>query len=888
METDILKFILNNQGAADTKDLLFNLCDASTLYELISKNDKFASCSWNGTPKVVVRSRVRLCRARECPGTCGDVHLCKNFLLSGVCQFTQLRRGCLFSHDLNSVHNMKVLRECGLQTLTRPELCLLLLQSDFTLLPTICFDYNKGLGLNGQCSESCHRLHICEKYLNGDCTCFRTHDFFAPQPLKILSEKHVPEHLIPTLRSVYANKEALRRANKDGRYNSRSRGNVSGNLAKRTFSCGDLLGAVDTEMDTNGTRRFNQRQRDKTEICIYFIKGHCKYEADHCFKAHDKMPYRWEIKQSSQWTPMADNEKIEEDYCDPQNTSSTSRPPVHFDTMKCGSDEVRRLSTVNSVLEPDFIHTTDFLWYWEDECGKWYQYAAITSEHRLPSITSKQLEEMFLKNDKDVVEFTAGSQTYSLSFQDMIQTNLKYGTKRLVRRRPQFVSAAEVQSKRKRPTNSTAVPDYWDKMQTFQTGYKRVSLQSSSEEYKEIQQLFCQTMPNYNIIQIERIQNKALWEAFQLQKIHMKNNNGRKPVMEKKLFHGTDPKFVDTICATNFDWRVCGVNGTSYGQGSYFARDASYSHRYTGTSDVRLMFVSRVLIGEFTKGSPEFRRPPSKDGGHVNLFDSCVNDVENPSIFVVFEKHQIYPEYLLQYEQKQIGAVTDRNDSISRLRKLTIDALASQVKVSASDTGIVDSALAPNPTSAIAKTKPLVRQVIHSNPQARAEDWYTQELSAFAKTKSYFTHTSVEDSVPIQRPTLSNVPAKPLVKQVICPNSEARAFDWLEQELAASSFRKKTTDARAPKTYSPHMSVEDSAPVRRPTLNVTAKPLIKPALYLKPQAQAGCFTNLTQSLETQRKNLLDARISADAPRSTLTPTRSSTSYAYTLDYLRKL
>lgn len=40
-----------------------------------------------------------------------------------------------------------------------------------------------------------------------------------------------------------------------------------------------------------------------------------------------------------------------------------------------------------------------------------------TSEHRLASITSKELEEMYVKNDKDVVKFKAGSQAYELSFQ---------------------------------------------------------------------------------------------------------------------------------------------------------------------------------------------------------------------------------------------------------------------------------------------------------------------------------------------------------------------------------------------------------------------------------------------------------------------------------------
>lgn len=46
----------------------------------------------------------------------------------------------------------------------------------------------------------------------------------------------------------------------------------------------------------------------------------------------------------------------------------------------------------------------------------------------------------------------------------------------------------------------------------------------------------------------------------------MKNNSGRE-VEERKLFHGTDSKHVNAICLNNFDWRICGVNGTAYGKG---------------------------------------------------------------------------------------------------------------------------------------------------------------------------------------------------------------------------------------------------------------------------------------------------------------------------------
>uniref|UniRef100_A0A1A8L517 Poly [ADP-ribose] polymerase n=1 Tax=Nothobranchius pienaari TaxID=704102 RepID=A0A1A8L517_9TELE len=362
------------------------------------------------------------------------------------------------------------------------------------------------------------------------------------------------------------------------------------------------------------------------------------------------MPYRWQVQEDGQWTDLPDNETIEEDYCDPKNTYSTSSPPVHFDTMKLGENKVRRLSTLNSLVEPTFIHTTEWLWYWQDENGMWKLYGSDSGTHGSADINSATLEQKFLDNSEDEVEFSAGSQSYSLSFQDMIQTNKHYSTKRLVSRRPRFVSASDVKTKKfRRPLHSA--PENWDKTKIPATGFLRVDLQRTSEEFQKVEALFSSTMQGFDIIKIERIQNKALWEVFQWQKNRMRDNNGGRYVTEKQLFHGTDSQHVDAICNDNFDWRICGTHGTAFGKGSYFARDAKYSDSYTGHMKDKTMFVSRVLVGRYTKGDPSYVRPPPKND-ETNYYNSCVNDVKDPSIYVVFEKHQIYPEYLLKYKTR--------------------------------------------------------------------------------------------------------------------------------------------------------------------------------------------------------------------------------------------
>ncbi|KFW92728.1 Poly [ADP-ribose] polymerase 12, partial [Phalacrocorax carbo] len=191
-------------------------------------------------------------------------------------------------------------------------------------------------------------------------------------------------------------------------------------------------------------------------------------------------------------------------------------------------------------------------------------------------------------------------------------------------------------------------PAHWDKSALPELGFKLIELDSSSEEYKKVKVDFQRTMPKTVIKRICRVQNPSLWELYQWQKEQMQKSNGGKDVDERFLFHGTSKKYTDAICHQNFDWRICGLHGTVYGKGSYFARDASYSDNYClEDSHCKTMFLARVLVGEFTLGSSSYVRPPLKD--NQNFYDSCVNSSSNPSIFVIFEKQQIYPEYLIEY-----------------------------------------------------------------------------------------------------------------------------------------------------------------------------------------------------------------------------------------------
>ena len=90
------------------------------------------------------------------------------------------------------------------------------------------------------------------------------------------------------------------------------------------------------------------------------------------------------------------------------------------------------------------------------------------------------------------------------------------------------------------------------------------------------------------------------------------------------------------------------------GHGVYFARDASYSARPTYSppdgNGHKHIYLARVLAGEFTVGNSSMIIPPPKDPqDQTILFDSVVDNIANPQIFVVFFDAQNYPEYLIVF-----------------------------------------------------------------------------------------------------------------------------------------------------------------------------------------------------------------------------------------------
>ena len=61
------------------------------------------------------------------------------------------------------------------------------------------------------------------------------------------------------------------------------------------------------------------------------------------------------------------------------------------------------------------------------------------------------------------------------------------------------------------------------------------------------------------------------------------------------------------------------------------------------------LYMAKVLVGNYVRGCQGMKAPPFKeDPNNPGVrYDSVVNDPSNPSIYVIFQDNQCYPEYLI-------------------------------------------------------------------------------------------------------------------------------------------------------------------------------------------------------------------------------------------------
>ena len=206
-----------------------------------------------------------------------------------------------------------------------------------------------------------------------------------------------------------------------------------------------------------------------------------------------------------------------------------------------------------------------------------------------------------------------------------------------------------------------AQPKYWGQVKDpLMAEY--FTLAPSSEEYKRVNAAIALTTGSQqlHINAIERVQNISLWQSYCVKKSSIIGREKDPQQATRKyvrnwLFHGCGPDVVDKILQQGFNRSFCGKNATLYGKGVYFARDASYStyplYSPPDARGLQTIFLVRCVVGEWSKGVRDALTPAERDARRNLLYDTTVDNVEDPSIYVTYHDAQAYPEYRVRFTQ---------------------------------------------------------------------------------------------------------------------------------------------------------------------------------------------------------------------------------------------
>jgi len=172
------------------------------------------------------------------------------------------------------------------------------------------------------------------------------------------------------------------------------------------------------------------------------------------------------------------------------------------------------------------------------------------------------------------------------------------------------------------------------------------------------------------IVKVERIQNLAMWQSYVVKRQTICNRDIKKrgvaddQTQQQKqidrferawLFHGTNFEVMDKILQQGFNRSFCGKNATMYGKGVYFAVESSYSacstYAVPDRNGFQYVMACRVAVGEYCLGKRDALTPDVRDSKTNTLYDSTVNALNNPTVFVTYHDAQAYPEYLITFKQ---------------------------------------------------------------------------------------------------------------------------------------------------------------------------------------------------------------------------------------------
>ncbi|KAI5748310.1 hypothetical protein M8J77_024149 [Diaphorina citri] len=165
----------------------------------------------------------------------------------------------------------------------------------------------------------------------------------------------------------------------------------------------------------------------------------------------------------------------------------------------------------------------------------------------------------------------------------------------------------------------------------------------------------------YNIIRIQKVQNRKLWERYVHRRAEVADENGGQ-AHERMLFHGSP--FINAIVQKGFDERHAYIGGM-FGAGIYFAEHSSKSNQYVygiggGTGCPmhkdrscyvchRHLLMCRVTLGKSFLQFNAIKMAHAPPGHHSVMGRPSSGGLYFPE-YVVYRGEQAYPEYLIAYQ----------------------------------------------------------------------------------------------------------------------------------------------------------------------------------------------------------------------------------------------
>lgn len=182
------------------------------------------------------------------------------------------------------------------------------------------------------------------------------------------------------------------------------------------------------------------------------------------------------------------------------------------------------------------------------------------------------------------------------------------------------------------------------------------------DDDRNIYNEFCKTMSvdTVRVISIQKIKDNAakkmVYDALLTAK-REELKEKKVEQIERNLFHGTSFGNIAKIVNNGFNRDF--NRHHLYGKGTYFSSLASESAKYC-TNDHQedkeqlVMLVCRVIIGEYTVGNRDM------DGASIpykpdkkTQYESCVNNMESPTIFVINRDYHAMPTHIITFKYKK-------------------------------------------------------------------------------------------------------------------------------------------------------------------------------------------------------------------------------------------